>query len=193
TRRPRSDPSTPSRLYRSTRLSRRGPNPAAACSAHCLTKRKRALRRARSVWFAPRLGRERRAASAARLRVGVDEGEASRQPLLDVVERRAVQVEIALLVDHDLDAVELELLVVGAALAVELEGVRHPRASAPLPPHPQEHGLRQVLGPLELLHLLRRGFRQCDRHRSSFLPLPISTPWRRPPMPASPDSRPARP
>src|SRR5207249_6598783 len=111
--------------------------------------------RARSVWFAPRLRRERRAASTARLRIGVDEGEASRQPLLAVVERRAVQVEIALLVDHDLDPVELEFLVVGAALAVELEGVRHPRASSALHAHPQTHGLRQVLRPLELLHLLR--------------------------------------
>src|SRR5262249_57152051 len=118
----------------------------------------------RSVWYAPRLRRERRAASTARLCIGIDEGEASRQPLLDVVERRAVQVEIALLVDHDLDAVELELLVGGPALAVELERVRHARAPTALDSHSQEDGLRQVLRPLELLHLRHGLFRQFDRH-----------------------------
>src|SRR5215470_7321363 len=98
-------------------------------------KWQRALRRARSVGVADRLRRERRAASTARLRIGVDEREATRQPLLNVVERRAVEVEVALLVDHDLDAVELELLVVRPDLAVELQGVRHPRASAALHAH----------------------------------------------------------
>src|SRR5262245_4643822 len=165
-------------------------------AAHAAPKRERALRGARSVWYAPRLRRERRAASTARLCIGIDEGEASRQPLLDVVERRAVQVEIALLVDHDLDAVELELLVVGAALAVELEGVRHARAPAALDAHSQEDGLRQVLRPLELLHLLCRRFGQCDRHRfrsSRYLSLPIWTTREPAPMRSFPGSRPAPP
>src|SRR5438309_3497735 len=100
--------------------------------------------RARSVWFAPRLRRERRAASTARLRLGVDEGEAARQPLLDVVECRAVQVEVALLVHHDLDAVDVELLVVRTLLAVELERVRHPGAPAALHAHAEEDGVGQV-------------------------------------------------
>src|SRR5262245_48611875 len=48
-----------------------------------------------------RLGGERRAATAARLGVGIDEREPAREPLLHVVEHRLVQVEVALLVaDH---------------------------------------------------------------------------------------------
>src|SRR3989442_13741845 len=114
-----------------------------------------------------RLRREGRAASTTRLRLGIDEGKAARQPLLDVVERRAIQVEIALLVDDDLDPVDLELLVVRPDLAVELQGVREPGAAPPLHAHPQKHGIGPVLGPLELLHLLGRRLRQCDRHEIS--------------------------
>src|SRR5262249_3388938 len=106
-----------------------------------------------------RLRRERRTASTARLRVGIDEREATRQPLLDVVERRAVEVQVALLVDDDLDAVDLELLVVGPDLAVELQGIRHPRASAALPTHAQQNAVGQVLSLLQLIHLPCRGFR----------------------------------
>src|SRR5262245_5253837 len=92
-----------------------------------------------------RLRRKRRAASTARLCLGVDEREAARQPLLDVVESRAVQVQVALLVDDDLDPVDHEFLVVRPDLAVELERVREARASTPLDTHSQEHGVRQVL------------------------------------------------
>src|SRR5437764_2881404 len=101
-----------------------------------------------------RLRREGRAASTARLRLGVDEREAARQPLLDVVEGRAVQVEVALLVHHDLDAVDVELLIVRALLAVELERVRYPGTPATLHAHPEEDGVGQILGLLELSHLL---------------------------------------
>src|SRR6266481_5881039 len=72
--------------------------------------------------------RERRAASTARLGAGVHEREPARQPLLHIVECRAVEVQIALLVHNDLDAVDLELFVVWPDLAVELQRVREPRA-----------------------------------------------------------------
>src|SRR2546428_12520255 len=107
-----------------------------------------------------RLRREGRAASTARLRLRIDEREAARQPLLDVVERRAIQVEIALLVDDDLDPVDLELLVVRPDLAVELQRVREARAPSALHAHSQEDGAGQALRLLELLHLLHRSRRQ---------------------------------
>src|SRR5436190_7496378 len=111
-----------------------------------------------------RLRRERRAASTTRLRAGVLEREPSCQPLLHVVERRAVEVQVALLVHDDLDAVDLELLVVRPDLAVELQRVREPRAPPALDAHPQEDSVGQTLGPLELPHLLGRGFGQRHRH-----------------------------
>src|SRR6059036_687839 len=117
-----------------------------------------------SVVRPTRLRRERRAASTARLCAGVLERESPRQPLLHVVECRAVEVQVALLVHDDLDAVDLELFVVRPDLAVELERVREPRASPTLDAHPQEDGVGQTLGPLELPHLLGRGFGQRHRH-----------------------------
>src|SRR6266480_240284 len=48
------------------------------------------------------LGGERRAAPAARLGAGVDKGEPAGEPLLHVVERGLVQVEVALLVGPSL-------------------------------------------------------------------------------------------
>src|SRR5438477_11279530 len=92
-----------------------------------------------------RLRREGRAASTARLRFGVDEREADREPLLDVVEGRAVQVEVPLLVHHDLDAIDVELLVVRTLLAVELERVRQPGTPSTLHAHAEEDGVGQIL------------------------------------------------
>src|SRR5713226_2263326 len=80
------------------------------------------------------LGRERCAAPATRFRLGIDEGDAPRQPLRDVVEGGAVEVEIALGVAHDLYPVDVELLVVRPRFVVELERVREARATAPLDP-----------------------------------------------------------
>src|SRR5512134_1143741 len=63
---------------------------------------------------------ERGSTTTARLRLGVDEGEAARQALRHVVERRAVQIEVALGVAHHLHPVDVELLVVRPDLVVEL-------------------------------------------------------------------------
>src|SRR5437773_1139791 len=106
----------------------------------------------------PRSGAERGAAPTGRLRLRVDEGKAARQPLRDVVESRAVQIDVALLVDHDLHAVDVEFLVMRPLLGVELQQVRHAGAAAALHTHAQECRLRQVPRLLELLHLLRRRF-----------------------------------
>src|SRR5213078_2425893 len=123
-----------------------------------------------SVVRPTRLRRERRAASTARLCAGVLERESPRQPLLHVVERRAVEVQVALLVHDDLDAVDLELLVVRPDLAVELQRVREPRAPPALDAHPREDSVGQALRPLELLDLVGRGFGQPHRHT---VPLPV--------------------
>src|SRR6266540_3686787 len=130
------------------------------------------------------LGGERRAAAAARLGAGVDERESAREPLLHVVERDLVQVEVALLVADHAHPVDLEFPIVEAELAAELEHVRHPRAAAALHPHPEEYVIPQVLGLLQLLHLLRCRIRYFQRHRSvvsslsSFLTSPPAPPAR---------------
>src|SRR5262252_6639282 len=72
------------------------------------------------------LGGERRATTAARLGVGVDEREPAREPLLHVVERRLVEVEVALLVADHAHSTDLEFPVLGTELVVELERVCHP-------------------------------------------------------------------
>src|SRR5262249_12697361 len=119
------------------------------------------------------------------------------EPLLDVVERRPVQVEVALLVAHDLDAVDVELAVVRPELRVELEQIRQAGAAAALHAHPEEHGLRKVLDLLQLLDLMDRRFRQFQRHGSECLLDKTLTKWwpptcrprqRRPPHPTSPCS-----
>src|SRR5438094_9505311 len=119
-----------------------------------------------SVVRPTRLRRERRAASTARLGAGVHEREPARQPLLHIVECRAVEVQVALLVHNDLDAVDLELFVVRPDLAVELQRVREPRAPPTLHAHPQEDVFGQVLSPLELFDLLGRSVGQLDRHKA---------------------------
>src|SRR5215831_19770819 len=106
---------------------------------------------------APALGRERGTAAAARLGIGIHEREPARQPFRDVVERRAVQVEIALRVADDLHPVDVELLVVGTGLVVELERIREAGAPAPLHAHAEEHVL-EVLRAYQLLDLLCRLF-----------------------------------
>jgi hypothetical protein len=50
------------------------------------------------------------AAPAGRLRIRIDEREPCLEALLDVVERRAVQIEVAFRVAHDGDAVNLSAL-----------------------------------------------------------------------------------
>src|SRR5437667_7461746 len=139
-----------------------------------------------------RLRREGRAASTARLRLRIDEREAARQPLLDVVERRAIQVEIALLVDDDLDPVDLELLVVRPDLAVELQGVREPGAAAPFTPIRRNTVSGRFWARLSSFTCLAAASDSVTAMRS--LP-PIAT-WTtpgRPRPPAFPGSRPARP
>src|SRR6266849_10663665 len=103
------------------------------------------------------------AAPAGRLRSRIDEREPCLEALLDVVERRAVQVEVAFRVAHDGDAVDRELVVVRAQLVVEVELVRQARATGALHAHAQDV-VREVLGPLELLDLLGRYLRKLDRH-----------------------------
>src|SRR4030095_9835771 len=87
--------------------------------------------------YRPALCGERRATATARFRVRIDEREAARQPFRHVVQRRAVQIEIDLRVTDNRNAVDLELLVMGADLVVELERVRHPGAPTTLDPHPE--------------------------------------------------------
>src|SRR5262245_39432815 len=69
------------------------------------------------------LGGARRATTAARLGVGVDEREPAREPLLHVVEHRLVEVEVALLVADHAHSIDLEFPVLGTELVVELERV----------------------------------------------------------------------
>src|SRR5262249_22654740 len=99
------------------------------------------------------LGRRRGAAATAGYRVRIAEGAASRQTLRHVVERRPVQIEIALHVAHHLDSVDVELLVVRACLVVELERVGQARAATTLHAHTKVDVL-EVLGPHQLFHLL---------------------------------------
>src|ERR1700675_5023408 len=88
---------------------------------------------------------ERRATTTARFRVGIDERESACQPFRHVVQRRAVQIEIALGVTDNRHTVDLELLVMGADLVVELERIRHAGAPTTLDPHP-EIDIFQILG-----------------------------------------------
>src|SRR3970282_1732431 len=114
---------------------------------------------------APILCRERRPAAAARLGLGVDERETPLQSLGDVVERGAVQVEIALgIADHG-HPIHLELLVVGPQLGVELERIRQPRAAPALHAHAQEDALELLLLQ-NLIDVLARRLRQYQCNRS---------------------------
>src|SRR6266852_6611116 len=112
----------------------------------------------------PALCRKRGSTATARFGLGVDEGEAPLQPFRDVVEGDAVQIEVALRVADHLDAVDVELLVVGAELGVELQRIRQARAAPTLDPQAQEDTV-EVLVLQELLDLLARLLRQCQRHQ----------------------------
>src|SRR5262249_44835313 len=106
-----------------------------------------------------------------------------------VVERRAVQVEVALDVDDNLHPVDLELLVVLAELDVELEVVRVPGAAASLHTHSQERVL-EVLLSLDPPHALHRARRQGHCHSSSASFSPTARLRSRPVgLPTSPGSR----
>src|SRR5262245_3361629 len=111
-----------------------------------------------------RLGRKGCPTTTGGFRGRVDEREAARQPLLDVVECGAVEIEVALLVHHDRDAVHLELPVVGGLLSIELQRVGHARASTAPHAHAQKHLVPEVLALLERLHLFLGRFCQCHCH-----------------------------
>src|SRR5688572_14496705 len=81
------------------------------------------------------LGAEGTTAPARLLRVGVVEHEAFAQQGRVVVERRAVEKQIALLVDEDLGAVPLEHLVAEARLFLPRERVAEARAAAAFDAH----------------------------------------------------------
>ena len=74
--------------------------------------------------------RERRAAAAGAGGVGIDEIEALLHQRLLVVEGHAVQVDEALGVDEEADAVELVDAVAFARAGVELDAVREARAAS---------------------------------------------------------------
>src|SRR2546425_299919 len=139
--------------------------------------------RFRAVFADPWVSRrERGPAATARLGIGVLEGEASREPLVHVVERRAVEVEVALHVDDHLHPVDVELLVLFAELGVELEVVRMPRAPATLHAHAQERVLEMLLA-LEPLHSLERARCQGNRHVAYASSLCSRSYFRAPPNP----------
>src|SRR5262249_50368418 len=121
------------------------------------------------------LSGERRAATAARLGVGVEEREPAREPLLHVVEHRLVQVEVALLVADHSHSVDLEFPVLRTELIVELERIRHPGAAAALHTHSEEDIVAQTLGPLQLLHLLHCCIGYLQRHDSVVSSLSVSS------------------
>src|SRR5260370_23481689 len=129
------------------------------------------------------------AAPAGRLRIRIDEREPGLEALLDVVDRCAVQIEVAFRVAHDGDAVDRELLVVRVQLVVEVELVREARAPVALHARAQDDVVREVLGPLELLDLLGRCFRKLDRHGFSGSCL-LSSPAGGAPARSHPSTRP---
>src|SRR5207247_10166275 len=102
-----------------TRTPRSGPSRSRP-PAHAVKIRTGPLPGPFSVVRPTRLRRERRAASTARLCAGVLERESPRQPLLHVVECRAVEVQVALLFYDDLDDVDFELFVVRYYIVVDL-------------------------------------------------------------------------
>src|SRR5688500_2874566 len=83
-------------------------------------------------------------AAALVLDLGVLELEALVQAFSGVVELGAVDVRQALRVDHHLDAVALELQVVGVGLVDELELVGHARAAGGAHAHAQADALASL-------------------------------------------------
>src|SRR5688572_4388669 len=79
---------------------------------------------------------ERLAAAAAACGLGVRDREPGAAEVLDVIDLRLAQVGRALRIDDDLDAADLEQVVV-VALLVELEPVLETRAPAALHEDPQ--------------------------------------------------------
>src|SRR5688500_4108633 len=103
----------------------------------------------------------------------VPELEALVQALAGVVELGAVDVLQALLVDQHLDAVALELEVLGVRLVGELELVGEPGAARGANAHAQAQPLA-ALGE-GLLHVAGGGLGQRNRHQATFSSLASAT------------------
>src|SRR5262245_25339036 len=86
------------------------------------------------------LRRKRRPAAAGLLGVRIFEHEARLHERLLIIERHPVQVDIALWVDEELDAVVLEHFIGRPLPGVELELIAQPRASAAQDAQPETSG-----------------------------------------------------
>src|SRR5512132_1028409 len=106
------------------------------------------------------LRRERRAAAARALHVGVAELEAGAVEALDVVDLGPLQVLVAERIDEELDALVLERLVHVGGLVLEVQVVREASATAADDAEPQALAA-EILGAGNLVNLLGRLF--CDR------------------------------
>ena len=112
-----------------------------------------------AIGAAPQLRVERTPAAARLLRVRIIERESAAADVFEKIDRRAVEVEIALLVDHHGHAEAIALRVfLGVELIVEAEGILETAAAAAGDAHAEHHFARHLLVGNDLLNFLRSPF-----------------------------------